>query len=252
VSARRHTTTTVFRALAALIGVVVAFGAAAYGATRHAPAVPGSALRRAASHLRRPVITVHPDPVAVSTSARFAFTDRQPNLRFECRLDSGGWRACRAPVDFTGLAPGSHTFSTRAVDRRGRRSRATRFRWQLLEPKRFSIVPRLSGIGPLYPGAPPVALPLTVVNPNPAPIFLTGLRVTVDADPGGCASAENLILDAAGISVSSPLEVPAGGSVSLPAPGLSAPAIQLRDLPVDQDACEDASFPLDFSGSARG
>jgi hypothetical protein len=38
----------------------------------------------------------------------------------------------------------------------------------------------------------------------------------------------------------------------LPAVGVAAPTIQLRDLPVNQDACQSASFPLSFSGSARG
>jgi hypothetical protein len=40
--------------------------------------------------------------------------------------------------------------------------------------------------------------------------------------------------------------------VTLPAPGVSPPAIQLRDLPFNQDACQGARFPLAFSGEARG
>ena len=103
-----------------------------------------------------------------------------------------------------------------------------------------------------YPGAPAQTLPLTVTNPNPVPIFLTGLTVAATSDPSGCASAANLVLTPAPISAAAPLRVPAHGSVHLPAPGVGAPAIQLRDLPVNQDACQGASFPLAFSGSARG
>jgi len=122
----------------------------------------------------------------------------------------------------------------------------------LLEPRTFSIAPRLAGLGTLHPGAPPIPLPLVIENPNPVPIFVTSLRVSVLADPAGCAGAENLALSQAGASGAMPLEVPAGGSVSLPATGVSAPTIQLRDLPVNQDACQNARFPLEFSGSARG
>jgi hypothetical protein len=122
----------------------------------------------------------------------------------------------------------------------------------VLEPKEFSIVPRLSGLGALYPGAPPQLLPVTIVNPNPVPIFVTGLAVSATVDPNGCASAENLSLVASSASSATPVEVPANGSVSLPAPNASAPSIQLRDLPLNQDACQGARFPLSFSGEARG
>ena len=116
----------------------------------------------------------------------------------------------------------------------------------------FSIAPLLSSLSALHPGAPPTALPLVIANPNSVPIFVTGLSVTVTADPVGCASAENLVLGQSGASSAAPIEIPAGGSVSVPSPGASAPTIQLRDLPVNQDACQNARFPLEFSGSARG
>ena len=113
-------------------------------------------------------------------------------------------------------------------------------------------MPHLSGIGALYPGAPPIALPVTIDNPNPVPIHVTGLRVAATADPPGCSRAENLALTPASLSRAAPLHVPADGSTHLPAPGISPPAIQLRDLSVNQDACQHARFPLAFSGEARG
>lgn len=200
----------------------------------------------------RPLITRHPLRVSTASTAGFAFRAAPGVSRFQCRLDGGGWRACRAPVVFRGLAAGVHRFSVRALNRLGRSGAAARFGWRLLEPKPFSIEPRLSGLDALYPGAPPQALPVVLENPNPVPILVTGLRVAAGADPPGCDSAANLALTPASASPSAPLVVPAGGAVSLPSADVAPPAIALRDLPVSQDACQGARFPLKFSGEAHG
>jgi hypothetical protein len=240
------------KALATLIGLGGCLGAVAYAAAAREAGDTATERRPSSVQPPRPEIIQHPDRVATSTSARFSFTVGQRRLRFQCRLDRGRWRACRAPIVFVKLVAGAHVFSVRALDDRGRRSAKARFRWRLLEPKDFSIVPRLDGLSQLYPGAPPVALPVLIANPNPVPIFLTSLRATATADPRDCRSAENLVLTPSSVSDASPLRVPAGGSAGLPAPGASAPAIQLRDLPVNQDSCQAAQFPLAFSGKARG
>ncbi len=241
-------------ALIATLGVAACLGVVAYAAASHGAAGTRTERRPASLRLPTPTITNHPNKLATSTRARFGFAVRGRNPRFQCRLDRRGWRACRAPIVFAGLAPGNHVFSVRALDRRHRRrhGRAARFRWSLLAPKDFSIVPQLAGLGSLYPGAPPVALPLTISNPNPVPIYVTSLRVAATTNPPGCASAANLDLTHSSVSSAAPLRVPAGGSVGLPAEGASAPAIQLRDLPVNQDACQRAQFPLAFFGEARG
>lgn len=239
------------RALIGLIVIGACFAGVAYAAT-HRPGA-GSPDRKARSgRLPKPKIGDRPDPQSPSTTARFSFTIRTPGVQFECRLDRGHWRACHPPAGFRGLTVGRHKFSVRAVDRQGRHGNAAKVRWTVLAAKDFSIAPDLSGLGALFPGAAPIALPLTVSNPNPAPILVTGLQVTVTANPPGCAGADNLALGQSSASSSSPLEVPAGGSVRLPARGVSAPTIQLRDLPVNQDACKDARFPLEFTGIARG
>jgi hypothetical protein len=243
------------RALLVAVGLLAVLGAVAYGAARHAPAASSASHRShrlAGRRPPRPRIVRHPGKVETSTRARFALADRKPSLRFECRLDRGRWRPCRARLAYSGIAPGLHAFAARAVNRRGRRSAAARFRWRLLEPMQLTIAPRLSGLGALYPGAPPLPLPLTVSNPNPVPVFVISLGVTVSAGPPGCAADTNLALGQSGASAASPLEVPAGGQVSLPGAGIAPPTIQLRDLPVNQDACQGASFPLEFSGVARG
>jgi hypothetical protein len=237
----------------ALLAICAVAGLAAVAYAAGPFASPSERARKPAADSNwRPKISQHPDKVAVSTSARFGFAAGRRERGFRCRLDRRRWRACRTPIVFDGLAPGTHSFSVRAVDRRGRRSAAARFRWRVLEPKDFAIAPQLGAIGALYPGAPAVALPVRIENPNPVSIFVTGLRVSATADPPGCGRAENLALAPASVSSAKPLRVPAGGSASLPAPGASPPMIQLRDLPVNQDACQGARFPLAFSGEARG
>jgi hypothetical protein len=241
-------------ALVVLAGIA-SLGAVAYAATPrgHTPGSSAEAQRSQGTRsLPMPKITMHPDKMATSTSARFAFAVRGGKPRFQCRLDNRSWSPCQAPVTFGKLAAGSHSFSVRSAGARGRHSRSARFRWQVLERKGFSITPQLAGLGPLFPGAPAQPLPLTIANPNPVPIFVTSLQVRATADPAGCASAENLLLSGSSASGGTPIKVPANGSVSLPAPGASAPSIQLRDLPVNQDACQRTQFPLAFSGTARG
>jgi hypothetical protein len=243
------------RGMLAVLAGIAGLGAVAYAASPQSPN-PGSAPKaersQGAGSLPKPKITMHPDKLATSTNAKFSFAVRAGKPRFQCRLDGRPWSACQAPVSFSKLTAGSHSFSVRSVGTRGKRSKTARFRWQVLEAKDFSITPQLGALGPLYPGAPAQALPLTITNPNPVPILVTGLKVRATANPAGCPSADNLILSGASASSAAPVKVPASGSVSLPSPGASAPTIQLRDLPVSQDACQRAQFPLAFSGTARG
>lgn len=243
------------RGVLAVLAGIAGLGAVAYAAAPQAPtpgSVPKAERSQGVGSLPKPKITMHPDKLATSTSAKFAFTVRGAKPRFQCRLDGHSWSTCQTPVTFSKLVPGSHSFSVRNLGARGKHSKAARFRWQVLEPKDFSITPRLAGLGALYPGAPPQALPLTIANPNPVPILVTSLQVKATADPPGCGSTENLVLAGSSASGAAPIKVPASGSVSLPAPGISAPSIQLRDLPVNQDACQRTQFPLAFSGTARG
>jgi hypothetical protein len=234
-----------------LIAAGCCLAALAYAASRGDSDRPARG-KGQAQRLPRPTISRHPTAETIGARATFAFTHRRPGVRFSCRLDRGRWQACRSPLVVTKLGVGRHSFLVRALGRRRGRSAAARFRWTRLEPRPFTIAPDLSGLGELYPGAPPVTLPLTIENPNSRPILVTDLRVSVAADPAGCSGADNLALLPSSASSSMPLKVPARGSVRLPAGRISTPAIQLRDLPVNQDACKGARFPLEFTGSAHG
>jgi hypothetical protein len=199
-----------------------------------------------------PRILRHPAKTTLSTRVSFRFASNRPEVEFECKLDDAAWKQCgRARVAYRGLAVGPHQFLVRA-DASGARRRPARFTWVQGQPQSFSIVPELSALSLLYPGAPTVAVPLVLTNPNPAPIRVTSLKVAVTADPAGCPSDSNLELTQSSASERKPVKIPAGGTVRLPADGISAPAIALRNLPVNQDACQGANFPLAFSGEAVG
>jgi hypothetical protein len=238
------------RALAALVVVVACLGAVAYAAER--PRQGRDSVSRPSGPLPpRPRIVKHPAAVSTATSVNFAFAVASPGSRFRCRLDGGRWRACQTPVAFAGLAPGSHSFAVRAVSRLGRPGPVAGFRWTLLKPRPFAIEPRFSDVGSLFPGAAPRQLPVLLHNPNPVPILVTKVRVAIAADSPGCDDA-NFELIPAGPSPRRPLRLAAGGSLGLPSASTTAPAIALRDLPVNQDACQGAVLPLRFSGEARG
>ncbi|HWA55586.1 MAG TPA: hypothetical protein VG816_15560 [Solirubrobacterales bacterium] len=243
------------RGAIAVLAATAGLATVAYAASPHG-SQPGSAPTkergRGSVSLPKPKIFMHPEKVSPSTRARFGFAAKGRKLRFQCRLDARPWSACQSPLSITRLAIGTHKFSVRTTAKGGAHSKTAGFGWRVLEPKDFSISPQLSNLGALYPGAAAQQLPVTISNPNPVPILVTSLDVRATADPPGCASGENLLLGGAGVSGSNPLTVPPNGSASLPAPGISAPTIFLRDLPVSQDACQRAQFPLAFSGKARG
>jgi hypothetical protein len=253
-----------FKALVALIGATGSLAAVAYatstpnfGADRErADAARFVLAQRPASpqgksQLPRPRITKHPKTGTLSSKVSFRYASRLPDPSFQCKLDGAAWKRCAGRISYRGLEPGPHVFLVR-VESPGGRSPSARFGWVRTQPKRFVIEPELSALGRLYPGAPPVVVPVVVRNPNPAPIMVTSLGVSVSTDPSGCASGSNLDLIPSNASPKAPLKVPAGGTVRLPAAGISPPALALRNLPVNQDACQGAQFPLAFSGEAHG
>ena len=64
-------------------------------------------------------ITSMPAPSTLSTSAAFAFTSTESGSSFSCKLDGATPSACVSPMNYTGLATGSHTFTVAATDAAG-------------------------------------------------------------------------------------------------------------------------------------
>jgi len=250
------------KALVALIGATGCLAAVAYAASGPTPgrvqlpvaadaAAGPTQGSRPAARPPRPRIVRHPGKNTLSSTVSFRFVTRLPQQTLRCKLDASAWKPCGSRVGYRGLGVGSHLFLVRA-ESEGKRSLPARFGWVQSQPRSFLIEPDPADLGRLYPGAPPVSLPLRLSNPNSAPILVTGLRVAVTADPPGCPSAANLELIPSSASPKAPVRIPAGGSVRLPDAGAAPPALALRDLPVDQDACQGVQFPLAFSGEAHG
>jgi hypothetical protein len=198
-----------------------------------------------------PSLTGYPSKSTTATTATFTFTDSEPGVRYECSVD-GDWSVCTSPRTYAGLDPDRHSFSVRAVDAVGNRSRSTSYAWTITRStnRDFSISGNANAL--LYPGAPARPIVLTLSNPNSAAIYVTSLQVSVTASTSpGCSPATNLALTQSSASSTAPVRVPAGGSVTLPVQGVSAPTIRMLNLPVNQDACKNARFSLGYSGSAH-
>lgn len=242
------------------------------------------------ARLPRPVIVLAPAKQTSLRSAKFRYTDSGPGVSFQCSLDRVPFMACArrpglpGPVGrgkhiYTELSLGAHSFRVRVVGSAGAPSRAARFNWLVVaqagstesgstqtgpkqagptepdptppSPEGFAISSGESAIGPLYPGASPRTIPLTLTNPGDIAIFVTSVTVVVSGGAAGCGSGENISVVQSDLSSAAPVKVQAHGSVTLPSQGRAAPTIQLVNLPVDQDACRNAHFTLGFSGSAH-
>jgi hypothetical protein len=191
-------------------------------------------------------IAEHPPALSSRRTARFhTVAAGEPELR--CRLDRQPAKPCEATVVYHGLSGGNHTFLVAA--RQGHRTVRADFGWRVLEPEAFEVEPRPASVGPLSPGAAPLPIRVVISNPNPVPIVLTALRVAASGGAAGCDPAANVALTAPNLSKVQP-RIPANGTLTLPSPDVAAPTIALRELGVDQDACQGASFDLSFSGSA--
>jgi len=217
----------------------------------------------------RPSFIEKPEAIAISSHTQFRFhvpprSQRlQPQLpaapggeaqrsrrRFQCRYDGGAWQACSSPHRLDAVQRGSHSFAVRILARSGQVGPAAAYSWTQAEPKPIAI----EAAGPaedLHPGFPAQVLAVKVSNPNDVPVEVTSLTVELPAGPPSCPE-NSFELTPSSASAASPLAIPAGGSVSLPSDEISAPAIGMRNLPVNQDACQGARLQLVFSGEAHG
>jgi hypothetical protein len=192
-------------------------------------------------------IVAHPLRLSVSSTARFRVV-APGYATLSCRLDHRAPKPCGPTRIYRRLRPGPHAFFVGTRRPAGRPLRAS-FAWTVLEPRPFTIESRAARVGPLYPGAAPSPIPIVISNPNPVPIIVTALVVAANGGAPGCDPATNLALSAPNLLTAQP-QIPAHGSLALPSATVTAPTIGLRELDVDQDACQRASFDLSFSGSA--
>jgi hypothetical protein len=201
----------------------------------------------------RPQLVQQPPNPSASTSATFAFVDRETGATFECALDGAAFAACTSPQTYTGLSAARHRFQVRAVDLAGNRSAVTEYSWRATPAttgQPFTISGGYGGL--LYPGK-AGALSLRVTNPNGEAILVESIVVTIQ--PGstkpGCDGPANLQITPSNVSAGNPLTVPANGSVTLPSGAVSAPQVTMRNLATNQDACKGATFTFAYSGSSH-
>jgi hypothetical protein len=192
-------------------------------------------------------IVGHPPALSTSTTARFrVVAEGEPELR--CRLDGRPAQPCPANVTYRGLGAGGHRFYVAAREK-GKKAIRADFGWRVLEPEPFEVEPRPASVGPLYPGGTPVPIRVVISNPNEVAITVTSLRVMASGGADGCSPKANVALTAPDLGETA-LRIPANGSLTLPSAKVAAPTIALRELGVNQDACQGAKFDLSFSGSA--
>jgi hypothetical protein len=263
------------RALVALAAAVACLGGVAYAAAISEQSRPHGKKAKHPSRKRgqgppRPRFIEVPTDGGVDPDSQFRFhvaSPEQPGAgpgpgsggpaaqrwrRFECRLDGSDWDECASPYLLRGLEPAEHSFAVRALNRRGLSGPVARYRWALLEPRQFSVEPLTGSLEELMPGAPAQPLPVRISNPNPAPIEVTSLTVAVSPEPRACPADPNFEVTPSSLSPADPLTVSGGGTAILPTATATAPAVAMRELPVDQNACQGATVHLRFSGEARG
>jgi hypothetical protein len=233
--------------------LLAAVGGVALAAAGGSPAAPQTSSKGGKTPPPAPTITQAPPASTSSTSATFAFTDAQAGVTFQCKLDSAAWAACASPKGYSGLALGKHDFNVRAVDAAGNVSSAATYSWKIVADtsgQPFTISG--TALGALYPGV-TRALPLTIRNPNTVAIVVTSLSVTIQpgSSNAGCDGSTNLAVTQSNVSSTNTLTVPAAGQVTLPSGTVSAPAILMRDLATNQDACKGATYSLSYGGSAH-
>lgn len=201
-----------------------------------------------------PTLTKKPsDPTNTATND-FAWTDTDDGATFECSLENGSWANCASPFRWVinDTNYGQHQFAVRARDFAGNFSAATSYKFKYEKGLPESGVPfKITGsVDSLLIGM-WKTIPVTVANPNPVPIFVSALQVSVSTT-SSCDPGKNVELDPSNISSTNTLYVPANSSVTLPSTtqGLTAPRIRLVNRNVNQDECKGVSFALSYSGTA--
>ena len=63
-----------------------------------------------------PNIDTGPNELVNSKTAQFTFSTFEPDVTFECKLDSGSYETCTSPKTYTNVPDGFHTFYVRTID----------------------------------------------------------------------------------------------------------------------------------------
>lgn len=196
-----------------------------------------------------PSLTDRPGNPTTNKNAHFKLSSVESGVSFSCSLDGTAYGPCAPTVNYNGLDFAEHCFSAKAVDAAGNASPATTWCWSIVLQGGFPVSGRVEQR--FFPGA-TRSLNLVIGNPYNFPIRVTAVAITVDATTGqpGCDGPTNLSVTQ-GLAV--PVDVPRNSTHSLLELGVDAddwPRLTMPNLPVNQDACKNATFSLAFTGQA--
>jgi hypothetical protein len=208
-----------------------------------------------------PVLASKPNNPTYNATNFFTWTGPTDGVSYQCSLENGAWSACSTPFTWvieTGNY-GLHQFGVRSVDTAGNASTSTAytFKYEKKLPTSgvpFQITGSVEGLTiDLWRD-----VHVTVTNPNSVTIYVSALSMAIgsqennpDAVGDVCTRDRDLGWDQPVFPAGQLLAVGAGQSVTLPAQGVSAPRIRLKNLSdVNQESCKNASFDLIFSGTA--
>ena len=196
----------------------------------------------------KPVIDSGPDNPNGTAISTFTFHDSEAGVGFQCEVDNSPWQYCSSPATFVVDTSSNqlHQFEVRAVDAAGNVSPVAEWDWKVDKNLGFTI--QGSVPNPMYPGSAFQYIPIALTNPQHFALKITGLTVSVGSSPAGCPGSTNLAFIQSSLSSSDSFTVPAQSTVNLPQ--AYQPQVQLKDLPMNQNACKNGTFQLSYSGTA--
>jgi hypothetical protein len=203
-----------------------------------------------------PSISSGPEATTTARSASFSFADQEPGATLECSRDNAKFKRCTSPLTYPSNAIRAHQFQVRAKDGAGNISSSATYRWTVVKQSKETSGKPFTVTGNAGGGlAPGVSQPLlvTIHNPNTVPITVTSLVAEVRAatSNSACDGPTNVAITQSDISATNTVLVPAGGQLTLPNGTVHAPQVLMRDLATNQDACKNATFTFNYSGSAH-
>lgn len=226
------------------------------GVALHEQARSSRAMPSAPAHISGP-------PSATgSRQARFLWrAPAIPGRGFRCRLDNRSLAPCQSGITYRHLADGWHSFAVLAVKRDGHlipgvgnvRFAPPSWRWRVLQPtSEVSLAGNVAS--QLYPGAAPSGLDLTIHNHSNHPVLVKHLTVSIKEvkAPKAGATTPCTSADFATSQYAGPAFIAPAGTSTLSRDGVPArrwPALQMLDLPVNQDGCAQAQLKLAYSAT---
>jgi hypothetical protein len=199
-----------------------------------------------------PTLTQKPTDPTTDKKATFGFTDAEPGVAFQCKLDAAAPASCSSPVKYSNLAQGPHTFCVQALDKAGNVGTAACYTWQIgAGAAPFTIAGSPLAGSLLYPGGDAVPINLVFTNPNASPITIQSASVTVSGTSvPGCAAGNFTVTQ----QLTATPTVPGNSTKSLQELGVAQsqwPKLQMVGSG-NQNSCQSATVNLAYSGTATG